>query len=52
MAERDGLTDEEINSDDNLAAFCDECNLGLGKQPVPLRLAVALVMARQRPREV
>jgi 5-methylcytosine-specific restriction endonuclease McrA len=43
-----GLTDSEINSDENLAAMCDECNLGIGANPVPLRLAVAMVMARTR----
>ncbi len=41
-----GMTDAEINSDENLYCSCDECNLGLGKTPIPLRLAVALVMAR------
>lgn len=43
-----GLTDQELNDPENLAAFCDECNLGMGKQTVPLRLAIALVMARLR----
>lgn len=43
-----GLADAEINSDENLAAFCDECNLGLGEETVPLRLAVAMVLARVR----
>lgn len=42
------LTDAEINSDENLAAMCDECNLGIGENPVPLRLAIAMVMARTR----
>jgi 5-methylcytosine-specific restriction endonuclease McrA len=43
-----GLTDDEINSEANLCAMCAECNLGLGKETVPLRLAVAMVMARVR----
>jgi hypothetical protein len=43
-----GLTELELNNDDNLCAMCDECNLGMGKQTVPLRLAVAMVMARLR----
>jgi hypothetical protein len=43
-----GLSDAEINDDSNLAAMCDECNLGLGQEPVPLRLAVALVLSRAR----
>jgi 5-methylcytosine-specific restriction endonuclease McrA len=45
---KSGLTDEEINSLDNLCAMCAECNLGLGKETVPLRLAVSMVMARVR----
>lgn len=43
-----GLTELELNDDENLAAFCDECNLGLGDEPVPLRLAIAITMARLR----
>ena len=43
-----GLTELELNSEENLAAFCDECNLGLGEETVPLRLAVAMVLARVR----
>lgn len=41
-----GMTDAEINSDENLASFCDECNLGLGEEPVSLRFAFSLLMAR------
>ncbi len=41
-----GMTEAVINSDDNLSAMCPECNLGIGKYPVPLRLAIAMVMAR------
>jgi hypothetical protein len=43
-----GLTEADLNSDENLAAMCSECNLGIGDQPVPLRLAIAMVMARVR----
>ena len=43
-----GLTEVEINTEENLCAMCAECNLGLGSTPVPLRLAVAMVMARLR----
>jgi hypothetical protein len=43
-----GLTDDELNTDENLAAMCAECNQGLGAEPVPLRLMVRLVMARLR----
>lgn len=41
-----GLTDQQINSDDNLAAICDECNLGMGSDPVPIWLLVAILKAR------
>lgn len=43
---RQGLTDAEINSDENLAAMCDECNLGLSDEPVPVRLLIAILKAR------
>lgn len=45
---KQGFTEQELNHDENLAAMCAECNLGIGKNPVPLRLAVALQMARIR----
>jgi 5-methylcytosine-specific restriction endonuclease McrA len=41
-----GLTEVDLNTEENLAAMCAECNLGLGQQTVPLRLAVAIVMTR------
>lgn len=43
-----GLSDDEINSDDNLSAMCAECNLGLGRASVPPRLLVALVVRRAK----
>ena len=43
---RIGLTDDEVNDDENLAAMCEECNLGIGKQPLPLRTAIAILRAR------
>lgn len=43
---RIGLTEDELNDDENLAAMCEECNLGLGKQPLPLRTAIAILRAR------
>lgn len=46
-----GLTDEEINSDDNLAALCEECNYGVGSLSLPIRLLVALVQARRAKHE-
>jgi hypothetical protein len=41
-----GLTDAEINDEENLIAQCEECNLGLGAQPIPLRIAIAILKAR------
>lgn len=43
-----GLSDAELNHEENLAAFCDECNLGKGFEPVPLRFAVTLFRARMK----
>lgn len=40
-----GLTDSELNSDENMASMCEECNLGIGNNPVPLRLAAAILTA-------
>jgi 5-methylcytosine-specific restriction endonuclease McrA len=41
-----GLTDDELNDEENLAAMCEACNLGLGPQPLPLRTAIAILRAR------
>ena len=38
-----GLTIRELNDDCNLAAMCDACNLGLGNEPVPLRICAAIL---------
>lgn len=46
----EGLTEIEVNDEENLAAMCEECNLGIGKEIVPLRLAIAITMARLRRR--
>lgn len=43
-----GMTEAEINHDENLAAMCDACNLGLGSHVVPLRLAVSLLLVRMK----
>ena len=43
---KQGLADDIINSDDNLIAECDECNLGHGKGVLPVRFLIALLMAR------
>lgn len=41
-----GLSDAEINDDENLVAMCEVCNLGYGACPIPLRVAVAIVRSR------
>src|SRR5205814_2193011 len=43
---KQGLTEVEINDDENLAAMCSECNLGLSDRPVSIRLLVRVLMAR------
>lgn len=40
------FTDEQINDDENLAAMCDECNWGLGRETVPLYLLMGIFLAR------
>lgn len=41
-----GVPEVEINNDENLATLCDECNLGLGSETVPLRLVARILVAR------
>ena len=41
-----GLTDQEINSDGNLAALCEECNLGLSSLSISPLLYVVLLRNR------
>lgn len=41
-----GLTDAEINDDENLVALCEECNLGQGSEPMPLRVAIVVLRTR------
>jgi len=43
-----GLTERELNHDENLAAMCDECNLGLGDTTLPVRFLIAILQARLR----
>jgi 5-methylcytosine-specific restriction endonuclease McrA len=44
-----GLTEEELNSDENLITLCEECNLGKGQKPIELRLLVAVMKRRRWP---
>ncbi len=41
-----GLTEVELNDDENLSCLCEACNLGMGREPIPLRFALAMLMAR------
>jgi 5-methylcytosine-specific restriction endonuclease McrA len=41
-----GIGDDLLNHDENLLALCPECNLGMGHEPMSLRLAVAILRAR------
>ena len=41
-----GVEPAELNCDENLACMCSECNLGLGNETIPLRLATAIIHAR------
>lgn len=43
-----GLTEVELNDDENLVALCAECNLGMGEETITLRLATSIVLARLR----
>lgn len=43
-----GLSALEINSDENLIAECDQCNLGHGSASIPLHIYVAILMTRLR----
>lgn len=42
----EGLSDDDINDSENLMAMCDECNLGIGDQPLPLKLMVKVLVSR------
>jgi 5-methylcytosine-specific restriction endonuclease McrA len=44
MAE--GLSDAEINHQENLAALCESCNEGMGDESVPLRMMLRIVALR------
>ncbi len=41
-----GVPDAVLKSDENLAAFCETCNLGIGGLTVSPRLLIALLMRR------
>jgi 5-methylcytosine-specific restriction endonuclease McrA len=41
-----GLSDAEINSEENLIAECDECNLGHSSDALPIRMFMAILKKR------
>lgn len=41
-----GATEEELFDDENLAAMCEECNLGQGQTTVSMRLLYLILKAR------
>jgi hypothetical protein len=43
-----GASDDELYADDNLAAMCEECNLGLAELSVSPRLLYLLLQSRAR----
>ena len=43
---KQGLSDDILNSDENLIAACAECNLGMGSEPIPIRILIPLLKAR------
>ena len=49
QASAPGSTERELNDDENLAAMCADCNLGLGEAPPLLWITVPLLLLRLRP---
>lgn len=46
-----GFCDEDINSDDNLLATCEECNLGQGRRTLSPKLVLGAARVRRLGRE-
>jgi ribosomal protein S14 len=44
--EAEGLSPAQLDSEENLCALCEACNLGFGRRSLPLRLAVAILRRR------
>lgn len=43
---RFSVPDEELNHDENLMCLCESCNLGMGPEPMSLRVALSILRAR------
>jgi 5-methylcytosine-specific restriction endonuclease McrA len=41
-----GVSMNVLNSDENLIAECEECNLGHGRAPLPMAVFIAILMTR------
>lgn len=46
-----GMSDDDVDDEENLAAMCETCNLGIGNAPIPLTLAYLIFKARKAYRE-
>lgn len=44
----EGVAPAVLNDDENLATMCALCNSGIGKNPVPLRLVIGILMTRTK----
>ena len=43
---KQGWTDDEADDPENLLALCEECNLGMGANPLPIRLVLGAIRSR------
>ena len=46
-----GATDEELFDDENLAAMCEECNLGLGSEQLSIVALLRVLRIRRKRRD-
>jgi hypothetical protein len=44
----EGMTEFDLNNDENVAAMCDECNLGISRDSLPIRFIVSILRSRIR----
>ena len=47
-----GIPSEWVDDEDNLACLCDRCNLGMGKNSMPLHTLLVFLMRRAMARRV
>ena len=41
-----GLTEVDLNDEENLIAMCEQCNLGIGEISLPLPMCLRILKAR------